>query len=77
MKAHELARQLLKLPDYEVIVCGNTSNPPIAYEHFSAERELTHLRARISDAAIQTIFYNEDGSVEMVVILDLKNEGCR
>ena len=62
MKAHDLAKQLLKLPDYEVVVCGNTECLPEG--NFQADIEEPCANA----------MQNEDGSVEMVVIFDLKGD---
>lgn len=63
MKAHELARQLLKLPDFEVLICGDT----LDFDEggmFSAD---------IGSVAANEM-HNEDGTVEMVVIIDLLEE---
>jgi hypothetical protein len=63
MKAHDLAKKLLALPDYEVLVCGTT----FGFEegNFSTD---------IHDPVANEM-HNEDGSVEMVVIIDLKFGG--
>ena len=64
MKAHDLAKKLLALPDYEVLVCGNNI--------FTAED--SNFSSDIHDPVANEM-HNEDGSVEMVVIIDLKFGG--
>jgi hypothetical protein len=64
MKAHELARQLLKLPDFEVLICGDDTLYFDEGGMFSAD---------IGSVAANEM-HNEDGTVEMVVIIDLLEE---
>ena len=64
MKAHELAKKLLKLPDFEVLICGDTAS-------LSMKAECSGV---IGVRLPQTKCTTTDGTVEMVVIIDLLEE---